>query len=162
MSNEYKDWLQDLTEEQKANRELCLKYPFIVPRAWKTGEPYPDWQYESTVLDDIEEGWRIAFGESWAQEIQEAINKLPEEERDKVYVLQLKEKFGIFIQYFSKCNEDIRKVIHKYEALSKRTCVKCGNPATRISTGWISPFCDDCKPYHNETIPIEEFFKEVE
>lgn len=34
------------------------------------------------------------------------------------------------------------------------TCIVCGRPATKISTGYISPYCDDCyqqyykdKPY---------------
>lgn len=38
----------------------------------------------------------------------------------------------------------------------------CGKPATQITTGWISPYCDDCIPqYEGEpfrTIPIEEYY----
>ncbi len=29
MSNEYKDWLADLSEEQRANYQLYMKYPFF-------------------------------------------------------------------------------------------------------------------------------------
>ena len=25
-----------------------------------------------------------------------------------------------------------------------KTCIVCGKPATKMSTGWISPYCDDC------------------
>lgn len=36
-----------------------------------------------------------------------------------------------------------RETEHK---LSAYTCICCGKPATRITLGWISPFCDDCVP----------------
>lgn len=40
--------------------------------------------------------------------------------------------------------EEINKIIHKYENISERTCIRCGKPATKISLGWISPYCDEC------------------
>ena len=42
-----------------------------------------------------------------------------------------------------KCK--IGDIINKYEDISYSTCITCGKPAKWISTGWISPFCDDCK-----------------
>lgn len=54
----------------------------------------------------------------------------------------------------------LRDIIPKYERLSARTCIRCGNPATKASTGWISPYCDTCagKISHAERfIPIEEW-----
>lgn len=51
-------------------------------------------------------------------------------------------------------------IIRKYERLSKRTCINCGKPATKISTGWISPWCDDCANNKYESyIPIEDFYE---
>ena len=35
-------------------------------------------------------------------------------------------------------------IIDKYTQISYKTCVVCGKPATKMSTGWISPYCDDC------------------
>ena len=38
----------------------------------------------------------------------------------------------------------IYDIIHKYEQISAKTCGVCGKPATKISKGWIYPYCDDC------------------
>ena len=48
-------------------------------------------------------------------------------------------------------------IIHKYERISERTCVRCGKPATRITTGWICPYCDECCP-DEPNIPIESYY----
>ena len=41
-------------------------------------------------------------------------------------------------------NEEVRKVISKYEEISKYVCKRCGKPATKVTTGWISSYCDEC------------------
>lgn len=35
-------------------------------------------------------------------------------------------------------------IIEKYSEISYKTCINCGKSATKISTGWISPYCDNC------------------
>ena len=142
--NEYQEWLSDITETQRNNYELCMKYPVLIPHDAFTGEVIPSYEYEFTRLDQIPEGWRKAFGEEWAAELQEAVNKLPDEVRDKFYIQDLKEKYGFFDQFFSFRTDEIREVERKYEILSQKTCIKCGAPATKISQGWISPWCDTC------------------
>lgn len=47
------------------------------------------------------------------------------------------------------------EIIEKYSALSARTCICCGKPATRISRGWIAPYCDECGPRNERYTPIE-------
>ena len=43
------------------------------------------------------------------------------------------------------CNdEEIEAVEQKYIQQSAKTCCICGKPATKISTGWICPYCDNC------------------
>lgn len=161
MSNEYKDWAADLAQDKLHNKTVCDKYPILIPRHWKTGKVVKKWDYENTMLDDIPTGWRIAFGEQWAKDVQEAINKIPQSIRGKIYILQLKEKFGEFRQYFSHYTDDLNAVIHKYEKLSRKTCIHCGEPATRISTGWISPWCDTCvKKINDKSVSLEEFLNE--
>ena len=161
MSNEYKDWAADFAQDILDNKALCDKYPVLIPRLWRTGEISECWEYENTMLDDIPTGWRIAFGEQWAKDVQEAINKIPQPDRDKIYILQLKEKFGEFRQYFSHYTDDLNAVIRKYEELSRKTCVGCGAEATKYSTGWISPWCDPCAEKINDKIvPIEEFMED--
>ena len=56
--------------------------------------------------------------------------------------------------YNAAAPEEVYKIIQKYEYISEKTCIVCGRPATKISTGYISPYCDDCyqqyykdKPY---------------
>ena len=41
-------------------------------------------------------------------------------------------------------NSKVYDIVRKYEQISAKTCVVCGKPATKMSTGWISPYCDDC------------------
>lgn len=47
-----------MTKEE--NRTLCERYPFLIPRDWKTGEVASDFDYEYTELDNMPEGWRKA------------------------------------------------------------------------------------------------------
>lgn len=80
---------------------------------------------------------------------------------DQYRITQIKEKYGTLCWYDFGCTERmLRDIIPKYERLSARTCIRCGNPATKASTGWISPYCDTCagKISHAERfIPIEEW-----
>lgn len=161
MSNEFKDWYNDFTDIQKKNYELCMKYPIIIPHNVWTGEVVKDYNYEYTKLDSIPPGWRSAFGDSWARDVQKIIDKLPEEIQDKIYIMDLKEKYGQFRQYFSYYNNELDEIISQYERLSERTCLRCGAPATKISMGWIYPWCDTCAekiPY--KMVSVDEWFKE--
>jgi len=51
-------------------------------------------------------------------------------------------------------------IIRKYELLSEETCIDCGKPAKYITTGWISPYCEDCvKHTYDSYLSIEEYYK---
>ena len=76
---------------------------------------------------------------------------------DSTYTIDdLKEKFGSMCVYshcqswydndneINDCGRAIGNIEDKYETLSARTCCACGHPATKISTGWICPYCDNC------------------
>lgn len=144
MSNEFKDWLSDFNGDQKKNYELCMKYPIIIPRHRRTGKVRDDYMYEYTELDRMPRGWRIAFGEQWAAEIQAEIDKLPEDFGDKVHIDDLRDKNGRFIQEFNYYTNKIDAIIKKYARLSASTCIRCGSPATKISCRPIRPWCDAC------------------
>lgn len=73
------------------------------------------------------------------------------EECEAIYpdfeIVDLKEKFGAICCYCGGIPVEFGKVfniIDKYEAISARTCCKCGRPAVKFSTGWILPWCDEC------------------
>lgn len=159
MSNEYKDWLADFTTEQRKNYELCMKYPILIPLNARDDDNY---MYDYTSLDQMPNGWRIAFGEDWARDIQEVLNKrLTESERDQVYIMDMKEKHGFLDVDINFYSAEMYAVLEKYKELSKRTCIGCGKPATKISWGWICPWCDICSTkIRAEMIDINEFFKE--
>ena len=53
------------------------------------------------------------------------------------------------------------EIIDKYAELSAHTCIRCGKPATRITTYWISPYCDDCVG-NERSVPIEEYYRNDE
>ena len=148
-------------ETRENNRELCKKYPFLIPHNRWTDKVPEDWTYQYTELDDMPDGWRIAFGEQFCADIQHELDKLKPEAAADFRVLQIKEKFGQLRFYTNWVTEGINEVIRQYENLSEHTCIGCGAPATKISTGWISPWCDKCAgKIHDNTVDIDEFYKE--
>lgn len=143
------------------NKELIEKYPWLLPRNRWTGEVVENYDYSFTELDDMPDGWRIAFGEQFCADIQHELDKLKLEAAADFRVLQIKEKFGQLRFYTNWVTEGIDEVIRRYENLSEHTCIGCGVPATKISTGWISPWCDKCAgKIHDNTVDIDEFYKE--
>lgn len=144
------------------NEELIERYPFLTPRNVWTDKIIEDADW--TLLDDMPDGWRKAFGEQMCEEIREVLIKY--DYLDKYRIVQIKEKFGSLRWYDNGAPKEVFDIIDKYEAISERTCIICGQPATLISKGWIYPFCDcvKSKERYNEDyyVPIGEFYKNVE
>lgn len=159
MSNAFKDWYNDFTEEQKKNYELCMEYPFLVPTNRWTGKEVADYEYEYTELDAMPQGWRIAFGEQLCAELKEELANANYLENYRI--TDIKEKYGMLHWYDCGNTENGHKIIGKYEGMSRRICIHCGKPATKISTGWISPWCDTCaNQISDNMVSIEEWFEE--
>ena len=97
-----------------------------------------------TELDAMEPGWRKAFGIQMCKEIKAELKK--HKFLYKYRIVQIKEKFGYLHWYDGGTPKDskIYNIIRKYEDISYKTCIVCGKPATKMSTGWISPYCNDC------------------
>ena len=112
--------------------------------------------------------WLGCIPEGWEELARQMIQKC--EAINPTYTIEdLKEKFGSLRVYsyikdyndddwmIPSCNdEEIGKIEEKYEAISARTCCKCGAPAVKYSTGWILPFCDKCGDKE------EKFYKRFE
>ena len=144
--------------EIEQNKKLCEDYPFLLPHNRWTDEIPEDFDYSYTELDAMPDGWRKAFGLQMCNELKEALEKI--DKINEFRIAQIKEKFGELRFYTNWINDDINKIIVKYEAISRRTCICCGKPATQITTGWISPFCDDCVENINDRhVPIDEFYE---
>ena len=107
----------------------------------------------------IPQGWE-KIGHEMIQEC-EAINP-------SYQIVDIKEKFGELriCSYIKDYNDnewllpasndkEIEEIENKYIAQSARTCCKCGKPATKYSTGWILPWCDNCGT--KEYGPYKEF-----
>lgn len=139
MSNEFKDLIGDFTAEQRENYELCMKYPILIPHNDE------EFYYEYTQLDFFPIGWKNAFGEQWAKEVQEAINKMPINFQKDAYIMDIKEKWGQLRIFLSVCSEELEEVLQKYEKLSESVCMQCGKSKTRGFGGWFSYLCKDCE-----------------
>lgn len=99
-----------------------------------------------TELDALDKGWRLKFGKQLCKDIKKSLLREGGRKRLKEYrIMQIKEKYGFLHWYDAGGNIEImREIIPKYEELSYHTCINCGKPATKRSTGWICPYCDDC------------------
>lgn len=95
-----------------------------------------------TELDAMDKGWRKAFGIQMCKEIKAELKKHPDLMK-KYRIMQIKEKYGSLCWYDNYSTKEIFDIIMKYEEISARTCIVCGKPATKISTGWICPYCDE-------------------
>ena len=148
-----------MQSNKESNQKLIERFPFLMPRNRWTGEVPEDYDYSYTELDSMPDGWRKAFGEQMCEDIREELVRA--EYLGQYRISQIKVKYGTLCWYDFGCTERmLRDIIPKYERLSARTCIRCGNPATKASTGWISPYCDTCagKVSHAERfIPIEEW-----
>lgn len=130
---------------------ILEKYPFM---RVKDNSVYPWLTRDDCWLDDMPEGWMVAFGEQMCEELKAALGKYA----DYWIIVQVKEKFGRLCIYYGwdTFDEDIEipdevankvdDIVNKYEVLSGRTCMHCGSRATYQSVGWIGPYCEKCKP----------------
>ena len=155
--------------------ELCKKYPFLIPWNRRSGtlitegQSYgywpgtaievPKYDFEYTELDMMPEGWRIAFGEKMCEEIKDALLREGGETALHEYrIADIKEKFGCLCWYDYYSSEEIEMIIRKYELISMNTCINCGKEATRVTTGWISPYCDECCE-GEPSVPLDEWLQ---
>ena len=162
MSNEYKDWLEDLKNAPIGSidhkRWLLIEYPWLGMEEDEAvnyldiedGEVY-------TYIDCAPEGW-AKLCEDLCAEIKPLLERVGYE--NEYSLCQVKEKFGGLRWYDDngvpdKIWDEYNVIIRKYEELSEKTCCICGAPATKVSTGWICPFCDKCAEKINGT------FKEI-
>lgn len=147
-------------ETKRKNQELIERFPFLLPDYGRDdrGRLSPDFDFSFTELDLMPDGWRMVFGEQMCEEIKEALltsGSSKEEGLAALYdyrILEIKEKYGQLRWYDTGGADEITE---KYLKISERVCVECGKPATRQSTHWICPYCDDCGPIYEQYVPIK-------
>lgn len=126
------------------NEELLDSYPWLTPRNVWTDEILENPNCEWTLLDDVPEGWRKAFGEQMCKEINDEMLTWDKKNYDNFRIMQIKEKWGFLHIYTNYGSEKLYEIIAKYSTTSRVTCIQCGRPARWISRGWILPWCEEC------------------
>lgn len=75
----------------KTNKELKALYSWLKPRNCWTGELI---ETDSTELDSMPNGWRIAFGDKMCKELDKILRKA--DYQNDYRILDIKEKWRIF------------------------------------------------------------------
>lgn len=150
MSNEMKDWIEELKNAPIGSidhkRWLLMEYPWLNMER-EEAINYLDVDDEAifTYIDCAPSGW-AKLCEDLCAELKVLFDRVGFTNEYKL--CQVKEKYGGLRWYDNGAPEEIwdeyQDIIEKYELLSEKTCVVCGAPATKVSTGWICPFCDKC------------------
>ena len=131
-------------EEIEKRRQLVQEMPFLQIRNWQTDKVKPDDTFEFIELDEIPAGWWDIGVRMFREIKQYLLEHGGQKALDEFRIDQLKEKFGSIRCYFHPDDDGVQDIINKYEWESGETCCECGKPATRMSKGWICPYCDDC------------------
>ena len=161
MSNEYRDWLEDLKnapiDSNDHRRWLLIEYSWLRMEEDEAIN-YLDIEDDElyTYIDCAPSGW-AKLCEDLCAELKVLFDRVGYKDYS---LCQVKEKFGGLRWYDNGVPTEIYKeyndIIRKYEDLSYKTCCVCGAPATKRSTGWICPFCDKCAEEINDRFePIE-------
>jgi hypothetical protein len=136
-----------MDDYKKKQLELKAKYPNVFRMFWidyentsKTKSPPSGCSVWGLECDS---GW-LDIIEECAAKIEELIMALStQEEREAMYAVQIKEKFGGLRFYMSYYNEDIDKAVKEAAAKAKVTCEVCGNPGEHGDHhGWLKTTCD--------------------
>lgn len=138
------------------NKQLIERYPFLMPRNVWTDKIDEDYDYSYIRgISELPQGWENLFLQM-CEEIRQPL--IDNNYLEKFRFSQIKEKYGSGRFYHNGAPEEVNKIIYKYENACGRTCGLCGAPATKISGGWIFPYCDNCaeKYPRNKFYPIDD------
>ena len=133
-------------KQRKRNKELCDRYPFLIPRNdWTDKICWVNKKFDNTLADDFPCGWWKAFGLQLCEELREDLIKC--NYLNKFRFVQIKEKFGNLRCYTGTLPKESKavRIINKYSFLSENICIMCGKPdVPMLNDGWYSPYCYDC------------------
>lgn len=125
MSNEYKDWHNDIISELNTRMREADFLPdgwtdtFIPKMKKELADVLGSYVYDFDVLQIKDKYGMMRFYWSWAdRDYNEA------EDHDK-----------------SELTNKVNKIINKYEVISANTCMVCGKTAIKMTSGWIMPVC---------------------
>lgn len=103
---------------------------------------YPN-AYSHLEFMESMEGWRTLIAGLSAVIEAHIKYKLPEEVRDQVYIVQMKQKMGSLRVYMSHSIPEIEGAILMAQIMSQSLCETCGNAAQKRNIkGWLTALCD--------------------
>ena len=117
---------------------------------------------KGSYICDLYSAFGCECGEGWYQLLHNLCRELltlfdkNNVDAEQFRVLQVKEKFGALRFYYSvsllpeDLHTEIRRIINKYENISKTTCERCGQPGKLMGDHWISVRCDACREEQNK------------
>ena len=97
----------------------------------------------------IPDGWRKAFGTQMWKEVRHELYKSGGWKAVYSFrITDIKEKWGALQVYVCSAPANVYKVLQKYEYISTRTCIVCGELATCETPieYWKCPYCDKHAP----------------
>ena len=94
-------------------------------------------------------------GNGWKPLIDNVINEIisyNKNNNEKIYITQIKEKFGGLRVYTTSAPDYIDNLIIEAERESYKICENCGTRENVITDtkGWIKTLCNDCRNRKNE------------
>jgi hypothetical protein len=89
----------------------------------------------------LSKGWEVLVG-TLCNILESTIVTLPQELRDEVYCVQVKEKFGGLRFYMNKETPYISGAIDMAENMSYRICETCGKAGERRGGSYIQVLCN--------------------
>lgn len=105
-------------------------------------DKFPNLYKNKLIPGDYEEGWNNLITELSVQ-LEQEILQLPEEERDRYYATQIKEKFGGLRFYMSKKTQIMKDLVQKAEEKSITICEECGEAGSLQRDGcWWRTVCN--------------------
>ena len=107
---------EDLRKIRSFNKHLIKKYPWLMPRNRWTDTISKDYDYSYTELDEMPEGWRIAFGDQMVEEIHRQLVKF--NYVNDFRITQIKEKWGS-LQFYCGATP-VGKLSEAYTVFSRK------------------------------------------
>lgn len=102
---------------------------------------------------ECNEGWYNIIDELTKEISEIAVKYLPTDERLRINVVQIKEKFGglrYYVNYYDMNDDDIQRIEHVIRNAEMKTfavCEDCGGNGYRVSPRryWMKTLCADCQ-----------------
>lgn len=137
-----------------SNEEINARYPFLTVYGFDGNPISGDSWYRC-----VPEGWRDRF----IMTCERVLARLKDQHMlDEYRITEVKEKFGTLRVYDNMCDttpdkEGVSDLWFALDLATASVCVMCGEPAEYLSSGWICPYCSECKSVIEQKAPDSKF-----